>query len=52
VQVPEKIVGQIGVLGNGNLVWAYAPVTPDYAVPIGGPTSASKTLDIVELAVG
>ena len=52
MQVPEKIVGQIGVLGNGNLVWAYAPVTPDYAVPIGGPTSASKTLDIVELAVG
>jgi hypothetical protein len=52
VQVPEKIVGQIGVLGNGNLVWAYAPVTPNYANPIGGPTAASKTLDIAELAVG
>ena len=52
VEIPEHIAGQIGVLANGDLVWAYAPVTPDYASPIGGPTAASKTLDIAELSVG
>jgi len=52
VEVPEQIVGQIGVLANGNLVWAYAPVTPNYASPIGGATAASKTLEIAELSVG
>jgi hypothetical protein len=52
VEVPELISGQIGVLADGDLVWAYAPVRPDYAGPIGGPTDASATLDIAELSVG
>ncbi len=50
VVVPEKIVGQIGVLADGGPVWAYAPVTPDYSKPIYSPTGSTKTLDIAVLA--
>jgi hypothetical protein len=50
VVVPEKITGQIGVLPDGGLVWAYAPVTPNYSAPIYHPTGATRTLDIAILA--
>jgi hypothetical protein len=51
VRVPEVIAGQIGVLPGGRLVWAYAPVRPDYARPIYGPTGVRRSLEIAELRV-
>jgi hypothetical protein len=51
VVVPERIVGQVGVLADGDLVWAYAPVTPDYSAPIYSPSGACRTLDVALLKV-
>ncbi len=54
VQTPDKVVsarisGDIAVLKDGTLTWAYAPVTPSYSSPLNGASPTTKTLKIARL---
>ncbi|MFJ9249886.1 hypothetical protein [Streptomyces sp. NPDC101776] len=53
-QSPDKVVtarisGDIAVLKNGTLTWAYAPVTPTYATPLNGASPTTTSLRIARL---
>ncbi|MEW1824635.1 hypothetical protein [Streptomyces sp. NPDC088196] len=47
--VTARITGDIAVLKNGTLTWAYAPVTPTYATPLNGASPTTTTLRIARL---
>jgi len=47
--VQARITGDIAVLKDGTLTWAYVPVTPSYASPLNGASPTSKTLRIARL---
>ncbi|MFJ6895900.1 hypothetical protein [Streptomyces hokutonensis] len=47
--VSTRISGDIAVLKNGTLAWAYAPVTPSYASPLNGASPTATSLRIARL---
>ncbi|MGW0820213.1 hypothetical protein [Streptomyces sp. NPDC002845] len=47
--VKARISGDIAVLKDGTLTWAYAPVTPSYSTPLNGASPTTKTLRIARL---
>ncbi|MGW3100395.1 hypothetical protein [Streptomyces sp. NPDC001100] len=47
--VSARITGDIAVLKNGTLTWAYAPVTPTYASPLNGASPTATSLRIARL---
>jgi hypothetical protein len=47
--VPAQIAGDIAVLPNGDLVWAYVAAKPSYTGPLGA-RPASRTLTVARLA--
>ncbi|WP_329260199.1 hypothetical protein OG223_40820 [Streptomyces sp. NBC_01478] len=47
--VSARISGDIAVLKNGTLTWAYAPVTPTYATPLNGASPTTTSLRIARL---
>ncbi|MFF1440322.1 hypothetical protein [Streptomyces sp. NPDC058295] len=53
-QSPDKVVsariaGDLAVLKDGTLTWAYAPVAPSYAKPLTGASPTTTTLRIARL---
>ncbi|MFG2130010.1 hypothetical protein ACGFNV_19695 [Streptomyces sp. NPDC048751] len=53
-QSPDKVVnaritGDVAVLKDGTLTWAYAPVTPSYATPLTGASPTTTALRIARL---
>ncbi|WP_406006089.1 hypothetical protein OG440_07755 [Streptomyces sp. NBC_00637] len=54
VQSPDKVVstritGDLAVLKDGTLTWAYAPATPSYATALTGASPTTTTLRIARL---
>ena len=47
--VGAPITGDIAVLKDSTLTWAYAPVTPPYAAPLTGASPTTSTLRIARL---
>ncbi|WP_262056364.1 hypothetical protein [Streptomyces sp. STR69] len=47
--VSARISGDIAVLKNGTLTWAYAPVTPTYASPLNGASPTATSLRTARL---
>ncbi|SES41091.1 hypothetical protein SAMN04487983_105027 [Streptomyces sp. yr375] len=47
--VTTRVTGDIAVLKDGTLTWAYAPVAPTYATPLTGASPTTKTLRIARL---
>ncbi|MEV5491471.1 hypothetical protein AB0L47_26330 [Streptomyces bobili] len=47
--VNARITGDIAVLKDGTLTWAYAPVTPTYAKPLTGASPTTTTLRVARL---
>ncbi|MFF6784614.1 hypothetical protein [Streptomyces sp. NPDC012510] len=47
--VKARISGDIAVLKDGTLTWAYAPVTPSYKTGLNGASPTTKTLKIARL---
>ncbi|CAM5514785.1 hypothetical protein [Streptomyces aurantiogriseus] len=47
--VNTRITGDLAVLKDGTLTWAYAPVTPTYAKPLTGASPTTTTLKIARL---
>lgn len=47
--VGARITGDVAVLKDGSLTWAYAPVTPSYATPLTGASPTTTTLRIARL---
>ncbi|MGP3982415.1 hypothetical protein [Streptomyces sp. KR80] len=48
-----RLAGDIGVLPDGDLVWAYASATPDYEAPLSSsPTTAKLTVARLNLSAG
>ncbi len=47
--VNARISGDIAVLKDSPLAWAYAPVTPSYSTPLNGASPTTKTLKIARL---
>jgi hypothetical protein len=47
--VTARITGDIAVLKDGTLTWAYAPVAPTYAKPLTGASPTTTTLKIARL---
>ncbi len=47
--VNARISGDIAVLKNGTLTWAYAPVSPAYSPPLNGASPTTKTLKIARV---
>lgn len=47
--VKARISGDIAVLKDGTLTWAYAPVTPSYTTALNGASPTTKTLKIARL---
>ncbi|EKX68791.1 hypothetical protein PV416_35810 [Streptomyces ipomoeae] len=47
--VNARISGDIAVLKDGTLTWAYAPVTPSYSTPLNGASPTTKTLKIARV---
>ncbi|MBK6011658.1 hypothetical protein [Streptomyces sp. MBT53] len=47
--VSTRITGDLAVLKNGTLTWAYAPVTPTYASPLNGASPTATSLRIARL---
>ncbi|MFE9603225.1 hypothetical protein [Streptomyces hokutonensis] len=47
--VSTRISGDIAVLKNSTLTWAYAPVTPTYASPLNGVSPTATSLRIARL---
>ncbi|MER6129216.1 hypothetical protein ABT173_43000 [Streptomyces sp. NPDC001795] len=48
--VNARIAGDIAVLPDGSLVWAFARATPDYSRPMGGSSPTTTTLSIARLS--
>jgi hypothetical protein len=47
--VGARITGDIAVLKDGTLTWAYAPVTPTYGSPLSGASPTTTTLRTARL---
>ncbi|MFF7467535.1 hypothetical protein [Streptomyces sp. NPDC008092] len=47
--VSARFTGDIAVLKDGSLTWAYAPVTPAYGSPLSGASPTTTTLRIARL---
>ncbi|MFC3574598.1 hypothetical protein ACFOZ0_15210 [Streptomyces yaanensis] len=47
--VQARITGDIAVLKDSTLTWAYAPVTPSYATALTGSSPTTTTLKIARL---
>ncbi|MFF5138729.1 hypothetical protein ACFY6U_03085 [Streptomyces sp. NPDC013157] len=47
--VSARFTGDIAVLKDGSLTWAYAPVTPNYGTPLTGSSPTTTTLRIARL---
>ncbi|MFI2207343.1 hypothetical protein ACH47Z_43135 [Streptomyces sp. NPDC020192] len=47
--VHARITGDLAVLKDSTLTWAYAPVTPPYATPLTGASPTTSTLRIARL---
>ncbi|KFG00899.1 hypothetical protein IQ62_10965 [Streptomyces scabiei] len=47
--VKARISGDIAVLKDGTLTWAYAPVTPSYTTSLNGASPTTKTLKVARL---
>ncbi|MDX2523422.1 hypothetical protein [Streptomyces europaeiscabiei] len=47
--VKARISGDIAVLKDGTLSWAYAPVTPSYTTTLNGASPTTKTLKVARL---
>ncbi|WP_046734095.1 hypothetical protein [Streptomyces humi] len=47
--VGARLTGDVAVLKNGALTWAYAPVTPTYGTPLTGASPTTTTLRIARL---
>ncbi|MFD8820132.1 hypothetical protein ACFV23_53805, partial [Streptomyces sp. NPDC059627] len=47
--VSARFTGDIAVLRDGSLTWAYAPVTPSYGSPLSGASPTTTTLRIARL---
>ncbi|MGW4913811.1 hypothetical protein [Streptomyces sp. NPDC004270] len=47
--VSARITGDIAVLKDSTLTWAYAPVTPAYGTPLTGASPTTTTLRIARL---
>ncbi|TQE39990.1 hypothetical protein Sipo8835_00885 [Streptomyces ipomoeae] len=47
--VNARISGDIAVLKDGTLTWAYSPVTPSYSTPLNGASPTTKTLKIARV---
>ncbi|MEU8969342.1 hypothetical protein AB0D11_08700 [Streptomyces monashensis] len=47
--VSARITGDIAVLKDATLTWAYAPVTPSYATPLTGASPTTTSLRIARL---
>ncbi|MFM9591209.1 hypothetical protein ACKI1J_43430 [Streptomyces scabiei] len=47
--VKARIPGDVAVLKDGTLTWAYAPVTPSYTTALTGASPTTKTLRIARL---
>ncbi|WP_406442022.1 hypothetical protein OHB00_38750 [Streptomyces sp. NBC_00631] len=47
--VNARFTGDIAVLKDGSLTWAYAPVTPTYSSPLSGASPTTTTLRIARL---
>ncbi|MER5548133.1 hypothetical protein ABT072_38180 [Streptomyces sp. NPDC002589] len=47
--VDARLTGDIAVLKNGTLTWAYAPVTPSYAASLSGASPTTTSLWIARL---
>ncbi|MFK0153305.1 hypothetical protein ACIQVK_14705 [Streptomyces sp. NPDC090493] len=47
--VSARITGDLAVLKDGSLTWAYAPVTPSYGSPLSGASPTTTTLRIARL---
>jgi hypothetical protein len=47
--VSARFTGDIAVLKDGTLTWAYAPVTPAYGSPLTGASPTTTTLRIARL---
>ncbi|MFD4874592.1 hypothetical protein ACFWOB_14710 [Streptomyces sp. NPDC058420] len=47
--VTARISGDMAVLKNGTLTWAYAPVTPTSATPLNGASPTTTSLRIARL---
>lgn len=47
--VKARISGDIAVLKDGTLSWAYAPVTPSYTTALNGASPTTKTLKVARL---
>ncbi|MFK0105983.1 hypothetical protein [Streptomyces sp. NPDC091217] len=47
--VSAHLTGDIAVLKDGSLTWAYAPVTPTYGTPLIGSSPTTTTLRIARL---
>ncbi|MDX3832650.1 hypothetical protein [Streptomyces europaeiscabiei] len=47
--VKARISGDIAVLKDGTLTWAYAPVTPSYTTTLNGASPTTKTLKVARL---
>ncbi|TQJ56504.1 hypothetical protein FBY34_4327 [Streptomyces sp. SLBN-115] len=47
--VGTRIAGDLAVLNDGTLTWAYAPVAPSYAKPLTGASPTTTTLRIARL---
>ncbi|WP_217546910.1 hypothetical protein [Streptomyces sp. GbtcB6] len=47
--VSARFTGDIAVLKDSSLTWAYAPVTPTYGTPLSGASPTTTTLRIARL---
>ncbi|MGW3130136.1 hypothetical protein [Streptomyces sp. NPDC001123] len=47
--VSARFTGDIAVLRDGSLTWAYAPVTPTYSSPLSGASPTTTTLRIARI---
>ena len=47
--VNARIAGDIAVLPDGSLVWAFAQATPDYSRPMGSSSPTTTTLSVARM---
>jgi hypothetical protein len=50
--VRARITGDIAVLPDGDLTWAYAAVTPSYSTPLSGASPTVSKLTVAHLDIG
>lgn len=47
--VSVRVTGDVGVLKDGTLTWAYVPVTPSYSTALNGSSPTATTLRVARL---